>query len=304
MRIGIFAGTTGALSIDEIRRDVAAAAESGFDTYWLPQIFAWDAMTVLSVVAQAVPTIRFGTAVVPTYTRHPWALAQQALTTAALTEGRFALGVGLSHRVVVEDMWGLSFERPVAHLRQYLDVLAPLLEERRVDHSGPDVSAHGRLELPPTRCPLLVAALGPRMLELAGARCDGTITWMTGPATLAGHTVPTLAGAARRAGREAPRVVVGVPVCVTSDSSTARDRAAQAYRAYGRLPSYRAMLDREGLDGPADLALIGGEDEVRQRLVGYAQAGTTDLAASEFGPTVTDRRRTRALLADVARHGL
>jgi 5,10-methylenetetrahydromethanopterin reductase len=304
MRIGIFAGTTGAAGLDEIRRDVAAAADAGFDTYWLPQIFAWDVMTVLAVVARAVPAIRFGTAVVPTYTRHPWALAQQALTTAALTDGRFALGVGLSHRVVVEGMWGLSFERPVGHLRQYLDILAPLLEERAVDVSGRDLSAHGRLELPPTPCPLLVAALGPRMLELAGARTAGTITWMTGPVTLADHTVPTLAGAARRAGRAEPRVVVGVPVCVTGDPATARAQAARAYGRYGRLPSYRAMLDREGLDGPADLAVIGGEDEVRQRLAAYARAGATDLAASEFGPTVTDRRRTRALLADVARHGL
>jgi F420-dependent oxidoreductase-like protein len=283
---------------------VAAAADAGFHSYWLPQIFGWDVMTVLAAVAQAVPGIQLGTAVVPSYTRHPWALAQQALTTAALTGGRFSLGVGLSHRVVVEGMWGLSFDRPVGHLRRYLDVLVPLLTERAVDVSGADPSARGRLDLPPTPCPLLVAALGPQMLELAGSRTHGTITWMTGPATLAKHTVPTLSAAARRAGRAAPRVVVGVPVCVTRDPATARARAARAYRTYGQLPSYRAMLDREGLVGPADLAIIGEDDEVRQRLAAYADAGATDLAASEFGPTVNDRRRTRALLADVARHGL
>lgn len=301
MRIGIFAGTTGSLSPLDVEMEASAAAAAGFDTYWLPQVFAWDAQTIIAAVGQRVPGIRFGTAVLPIYSRHPWALAQQALTIAALTNGRFTLGIGVSHRSIVEDMWGLSYERPMQHVREYLDVLQPLLKGASVDATGSTVSGRGRLEVPVTPCPLLVAALGPRMLEVAGSRADGTITWMTGPSTLADLTVPVLCTAARKAGRPPPRIVVGVPVCVTGDPTTARAYAARVYDAYGRLPAYRAMLDREELHGPADLAVIGDESSVARQLSEFAAAGATELAAAEFGPTIDDRRRTRALLSGLAR---
>jgi F420-dependent oxidoreductase-like protein len=299
MRIGIFAGVTGSTSFDDLLSDVRAAGDAGFDTYWMPQIFSWDAMTMISLVAQQVPGIRFGTAVVPTYPRHPWVMAQQALTTAALSGGRFSLGIGLSHQVVIEGMWGMSFAKPLAHLRGYLDVLMPLVENRAVSVSGEQYTARGQLDLPATACPVLVAALGPRMLELAGARTDGTITWMTGPRTLANHTVPALTAAALAANRGAPRVVAGMPICVTDDVDAARAHAAKAYAVYGQLPSYRAMLDRESLAGPEDLAIIGDEATVKDRLAELTAAGATDLAASEFGVTAEDRRRTRVFLAQL-----
>lgn len=301
MRIGIFAGTTGTVSPADVQADASAAAAAGFDTYWLPQVLGWDVPTIIGGVGQRVPGIRFGSAAVPTHTRHPWALAQQALTIAALTDGRFTLGIGVSDPRMVEDTWGLSYHQPVRHLREYLDVLEPLLRGGGVDATGSTISGHGELDVPITPCPLLVAAQGPRLLEVAGARTDGTITWMTGPSTLADHTVPVVGAAAHDAGRPPPEVVAGVPVCVTGDPSTARAYAAKVYAAYGEHPSCRAMLDREGLGGPEDLAVIGDEEAVSDQLQRFDAAGATQLAVAEFGPTIDDRRRTRALLAGLVR---
>jgi F420-dependent oxidoreductase-like protein len=238
-----------------------------------------------------VAGIGFGTAVVPTWTRHPMVMAQQALTVAALSTGPFTLGLGLSHRLVIEGMLGIPWQRPVGHLSDYLDVLLPLLADRR--HGAVQLSAEG-----PTP-PVLVAALGSKMLELAGARTDGTITWMTGPKTLTQHTVPRLHRAAEAAGRPDPQVVAGFPVCVTDDPAEARERAARAYALYGQLPSYRAMLDREGVAGPEDLAVVGDEAAVAERLAEAEAAGATEVMASLFGRP-EEKERSRALLGRLA----
>jgi alkanesulfonate monooxygenase SsuD/methylene tetrahydromethanopterin reductase-like flavin-dependent oxidoreductase (luciferase family) len=178
----------------------------------------------------------------------------------------------------------------------------PLVAGERVEAHGEMISANLALEVPfPRPVPVQVAALGPQMLKLAGARTAGTITWMTGARTIAEHTAPTLRAAAAEAGNPEPFVTAGVPVCVTDDVEEARARAAQVYAVYGQLPSYRAMLDREGLEGPEDLAVIGDEASVRARLEAFAAAGVTDLAASEFGTTADERHRTRALLRDLLR---
>src|SRR5262249_41108834 len=184
--------------------------------------------TVLSIVGREVPGIELGTAVVPTYPRHPWVLAQQALTVQAATDGRLALGIGLSHQIVVEGMWGISFAKPVRHLREYLDILLPLSRGEAVSYNGTTVSAHGALTVPrATPFPILVAALGPQMLELAGRMTDGTITWCVGTKTLESYTVPTLTAAAERARRAVPRVVAALPVAVTADRDRAHERAAK-----------------------------------------------------------------------------
>jgi F420-dependent oxidoreductase-like protein len=168
------------------------------------------------------------------------------------------LGIGLSHRVVIESMFGYSFDKPARHMREYLSILLPLLREGSVSFVGKTMRAQGSVNVPEGRpVPVLLAALAPRMLRLAGGWADGTITWMTGPATVASHIVPTMAAAATEAGRPAPRVVVGLPVCVTGDADRARERAAKSFEMYGYLPSYRAMLDREGVAGPADVAVVG-----------------------------------------------
>jgi F420-dependent oxidoreductase-like protein len=250
------------------------------------------------VVGREVPGIELGTAVIPTYPRHPMMLAAQALTTQAISGGRLTLGIGLSHQLVIEGMFGHSFEKPVRHMREYLSILMPLIHEGTVSFQGETLSANGTLTIAgATPFPVLIAALGPKMLELAGTAADGTITWMTGPATLESHTVPAITKAAEQAGRPSPRVCVGLPVCVTDDPDGARERAARVFAVYDSLPSYKAMLDREGATGPADVAIVGDETTVAAALRRLADVGTTDLAAVEYGSASKgDRERTRELL--------
>jgi 5,10-methylenetetrahydromethanopterin reductase len=297
MRIGIFGGVVATSTIDEAVADVRAAEQQGFSGYWVPQIFGYDALTLLAVVGRETETIELGTSVVPTYPRHPAMLAAQALTTQQACGGRLTLGVGLSHQPVIEHMFGMDFAKPVRHLREYLEILMPLVDGGSVSYTGETLGAHLTLDVPDAQpVPVMVAALGPQMLRLAGARTAGTITWMTGPRTIEAHTAPALRAAAAEAGNPEPRVACGLPVCVTDDVDAARQRAAQTYAIYGQLPSYRAMLDREGADGPADVAIIGDEDSVAARIRGLADAGVTDFAASEFASSADERRRTRDLL--------
>jgi F420-dependent oxidoreductase-like protein len=299
LRIGFFGGeVAGHGGIVEVVGSARSAADEGFASYWMPQIFGLDALTSLAVVGREVPDIELGTAVIPTYPRHPMMLAAQALTTQAISGGRLTLGIGLSHQLVIEGMFGYSFEKPVRHMREYLSILMPLVHDGTVSFRGETVSANGTLNIAgATPCPVLVAALGPKMLELAGTLADGTITWMTGPATLESHTVPGISKAAEQAGRPPPRVCVGLPVCVTDDPDGARERAGRVFAVYDSLPSYKAMLDREGAAGPADVAIVGDETTVAAAVRRLADAGTTDFAAVEYGSVSKgDRERTRELL--------
>jgi F420-dependent oxidoreductase-like protein len=296
MRIGIFGGHTASGPVDAIVEEARACADDGFATFWLPQIFGVEALMALAVVGREVDGIELGTAVVPTYPRHPITLAQEALTAQAFSGGRLVLGIGLSHQLVIEGMFGMSFERPVRHMREYLDVLMPLLHEGRVSSAGETITGRVTVEVKGASAPpVLLAALGPKMLELAGAVADGTVTWMTGPATIESHIVPVIRAAAEQAGRGAPRVGVGLPVCVTDDEEGARTRAARIFEMYGTLPSYRAMLDREGAGGPADVALVGDEGRVVGAIEHLDAIGATDFCANVFG-SAEERDRTRALL--------
>jgi len=296
MDIGIFGGDTAGRSIDDVVADARAAEADGFSMYALPQIFALDAMGVLAVVGREVPRIALSTGVVPTYGRHPLTMAQQALTVQAASGNRFVLGIGLSHQLVIEGMFGLSFEKPVRHMREYLAVLMPLLHEGKASYKGETIRTEATIGVDPRVAPpVLVAALGEQMLKLAGAATDGTVTWMTGPATLSSHTVPVITAAAGAAGRPAPQIVTSLPVCVTSDVDAARERAARDFQVYGFLPSYRAMLDREGAEGPADVAIVGDEATVEKQVRALADAGVTEYVASIFGNR-DERATTRALL--------
>jgi F420-dependent oxidoreductase-like protein len=295
MRISIFGGESPSL---DAAVDAAGEVEAqGFHGYHVPQIFGLDALTTLAVVGRQVPRVELGTGVIPTYPRHPMMLAAQALTTQMACDGRLLLGIGLSHQVVIESMLGLSFDKPARHMREYLSVLQPLLHGEPAAFTGETISTNATLAIHEVVAPpVVVAALGPVMLKLAGRMADGTVTWMTGPATLAEHTVPAITAAAADAGRPAPRIVVGLPVCVTDDVDTARARAAQTFAMYGMLPSYRAMLDREGAEGPADVAIVGDESTVAAGIQRVADAGATDFSAAEFGGDADERRRTRELL--------
>lgn len=288
--------------VEEICEEVARQRDVGLASAWTSQIFGYDALTLLAVVGSRVEGIELGTAVVPVYSRLPQVMAQQALTVQAVTGGRLALGVGLSHQVVVESMWGLSYDRPVAYLREYLGALVPMLAGETVQHRGERLTAltTGPLEIPaPGPPPVLVAALGPAMLRLAGSVADGTVTWMTGRRTVAEHVVPTIAAAARDARRPGPRVVVSLPVTVSDDAARAKVRIDEALAIYPTLPSYRAMLEREGATRPSEVSLVGDERVVESALAQIADAGATDFVASIIGDRA-ERDRTAALLGAMA----
>ncbi|MEU7743570.1 LLM class F420-dependent oxidoreductase [Nonomuraea sp. NPDC052129] len=275
-----------------LRDKLAKAADDGFASAWLSHIFGLDALTTLAVAGSQVPGIELGTAVVPTFPRHPLALAQQAMTVNAAVRGRLSLGIGLSHQMVIENMFGYSFERPGRHMKEYLEILMPATRGEQVDYDGETLKAHARLTTPGAGVRVLIAALGPRMLKLAGTVADGTVLWMTGPKTVAEHVAPTITAAASEAGRPAPRVVCSLPISVTDDVEATRARANEIFAIYGQLPSYRAMLDREGAADPGSVAIVGDEDSVRAQLDGLAKAGVTEFVASEFA----HRERTRAFL--------
>jgi F420-dependent oxidoreductase-like protein len=297
MRIGTsLADPTGPGALGELRDQLQRAADDGFASAWLSNIFGLDALTALAVVGSQVPGIEVGTAVVPTYPRHPAVLAQQALTTALAVDGRLVLGIGLSHKIVIDDMYGYSFDRPARHMSEYLSILLPLLDGQPASFQGETMRAGIGLSTPRTgRVPVLLAALGPQMLRLAGQRTDGTVLWMTGPATVRDYVVPTITKAASAAGRPDPRVVCILPVYVTDDPASARARAEKAFAIYGQLPSYRAMLDREGAAGPGEVAIVGDEDSVTAQITSLAQAGVTDFIGAEYARG-DDQQRTHDLL--------
>jgi F420-dependent oxidoreductase-like protein len=291
MDIGIFHQPN---TVDEAVTLAREVADGGFSTFCMPQIFGIDALTTLAVVASEVPGVQLATGVVPTYPRHPMMLAAQALTVQQVSGGRLTLGIGLSHQIVIEGLLGLSFDKPVRHLREYLSILVPLLHGEPVDVEGETLTAKLALDVPDAApVPVLVAALGSQMLAVAGRLADGTVTWMTGPATIGSHVVPALTKAAAEAGRPAPRVVCALPVCVTDDEAGARAAAAERFATYGFLPSYRAMLDREGAAGPADVAIVGDAATVRAAVERIVEEGATQFVAVPF----KNRQATLEVLA-------
>ncbi|WP_198961639.1 TIGR03564 family F420-dependent LLM class oxidoreductase [Pseudonocardia sp. MH-G8] len=268
--------------------------DEGFTRAWTSQLPQDpDLLTTLAVALREVEGIEVGTGVLPIQVQHPMALAQRALTVNLISGGRLLLGLGLSHQIVVENVWGMSWERPVRRMREFLDGLLPLLAGDAADATGEFTSTRGRLVIhdAPTP-PVYIAALGPQMLRLAGRRTAGTMTWMTGPRTLAEHTGPGLREAAD--GRPV-EVIAALPICVTDDAAAARAQAAENFETYGKLPSYRAMLDREGWAGPEDAALIGTESEVAGRVEEMRAAGVAEFVGSPFGPSEL-QARSRALL--------
>lgn len=302
MRISVMTGEVrGPATADDFVGQVRAAADLGFATAWSGQALGWDALTALTLAGGRVPDIALGTAVVPVPHLHPLVLARQALSVQAATGNRLTLGIGVGIAMMTRAMFGLVVERPVALMREYLSVLRPLLRGEQVAHQGETFTAVGSVGIPGAEPPpVLLAALGPAMLRLAGEHTDGVVTWMTGPRTLAEHIVPTVTRAADAAGRPSPRVVAGLIVCVTDDEAGARERIAERYGLAGQVPEYRAMLDREGVSGPGDVVIAGDEGSVAREVMRLAEAGVTEFAASPFGDA-REQDRTVALLADLAR---
>jgi F420-dependent oxidoreductase-like protein len=304
MRIGIMAGaSTGPdATLDALIALAREVEARGLSTLWMAQFFGMDALVALAVAARETTRIELGTAVLPTFPRHPLGMAQQALTAGVAAGGRFTLGIGLSHQVVIEAMMGLDYSKPARHMREYLEVLTPLLRGEPAKHAGDRYRVNAGIGIEGAQSvPLVVAALGPVMLGLAGKFASGTITWLTGPETLATHVIPTIRAAAEKHERPAPRVVAGLPVVVTDDAAGVREKLARTLGMYATLPSYRAMLDRESAAGPADVAVLGSEAEVGAVLDRLEEAGVTDLNASVLTPDPEEKERTFAFLESRAK---
>ncbi|CAJ63064.1 putative Coenzyme F420-dependent reductase [Frankia alni ACN14a] len=278
--------------VDQVR----SAARAGLDSAFISQPLSWDALTVAALAAAAVPGIELGTAVVQTHPRHPLALAGQALTVQAVAASGFTLGIGPSHPQVVEDQFGYHYDRPARHIREYLAALRPLLHGEAADVRGETVTAVGRLDAPVATAPsVLLSALGPVMLRVAGELTDGTVTVWTGARTVGDHIVPTITRAAAAAGRPAPRIVSTVMVSVTTDPDQVRAGVAAQLGFASGLPAYRAILDRQGLSGVHETVVAGSAEVVERAVRRYADAGATELVVGPIGDA-GEQARTLDLL--------
>ncbi len=297
VRIGFGVGT-GASSVAAVRDQAIWAEGVGFDSFWVSQVFGVDPIVALAAVGSAAPGLaELGTSVVPLTGRHPLALAAQALTAQSALDGRFTLGVGASHQIVSEGFFGEPYARAFARTAEFLDALTSLLAGTPSDVDGEHVFSKGWLTIEAEPLGLLLAALGPRMLELAGRLTDGTSLGSCGPRTIATHIGPRLTAAAAGAGRPPPRIVALVGVCVTDDVAALRAHGRSENAMYDAFPSYRRVLDREGVESGADLTLAGTPDRILDGLADYATAGATDLRLVIAARTDEEREATASFLA-------
>jgi F420-dependent oxidoreductase-like protein len=291
VRIGLWVQAD---ELDTLIRQAAKAKAAGFQSVWAGQTFGLDTLTAFAVAGREVPGLAWGTAVVPTYPRHPAVLAMQALTTNTAVGGTLTLGIGPSHKIVIESIFGLDYSRPASHTEEYLRALVPLLDAGSASFAGEQVRAQlGLTARQGLGVPVLLSALAPRMLRLAGSLAAGTVTWMTGPKTVESHIAPSVRAAAEAAGRPEPRVVMALPVAVTDDEAAARAKGAELFAVYGGLPAYRAVLDREGAAGPAEVILAGDERMVLDVVRSLPERGVTEFVAVPFA----EQERTIEALA-------
>ncbi|MBB2991882.1 F420-dependent oxidoreductase-like protein [Mycolicibacterium iranicum] len=303
MRIGLMVGSDKERARPDrlagLLADGAAAEAAGFSSFWFPQVPGYvDAMTALALLGAATESIELGTAVVPVQTRHPLILAQQALTTQAACRGRFTLGLGLSHDWIIKGQLGLPYERPLTTLRGHLDVLAAAFAgPGQVDVDNDVFSVHSPVDVIDVAPPVLLAALGPKMLRLAGEQADGTVLWMADERAIGEHVVPRIVAAARDGGRPDPRIVAGVPValCASGEVDSARAYASEVLGHAHFSPNYVALLEHGDADDVGDTMAAGDEGAVLARLRSYRDAGVTDLAARivGIGADADERRRSR-----------
>jgi len=303
VRVGLYISTAGNVSLDAIIDRFVAAEIAGFHTAWAGHLLDWDALTLLALAGRATQRIELGSWVVPGPPRHPVALAQQALTVQAACGGRLALGIGASHAAVLEKRMGLDSARPLSRMKEMLAVLPALLRGEQVDHRGDFYRISARLDPCGATAPqILLAALGPRMLELAGGHAQGVAIWLGAERFLREFALPAIDAGARAAGRPKPRLVMGLPVAITRHGS-AHDAAEEFLALSSRLPAYRRVLAREGARSPGQVALVGDEDQVIRRLEALAALGASDFNAVLF-PVAGDpdtEKRTRDALARFAR---
>jgi F420-dependent oxidoreductase-like protein len=304
MRIGL---TGGASTVDKMVEQATRAEADGFTSLWYASAIAGDPLVALAIAGRATSTIELGTSVLQTYTCHPLLQANRAASVVGgMGRAGFTLGIGPSHQPVIEDILGLSYDHPGRHTEEYVRVLTSALRGEEVAFDGDEFRVHapaGRVVAPAHPVPVLVAALAPRLLRVAGQVADGTILWMGNARAVETHVAPRVTKAAADAGRPAPRIVAGLPVAVHDDIAEARATAAQLFAGYGVLPNYRRLLDIGGAAGPAEAAIVGDEASVAAQIGALFDAGATDVWAAVF-PVGNDagesRRRTRALLKELA----
>ena len=299
MRIGL---TGGAASTDKMVEQAKRAEADGFHALWYPGAVGGDPLIAIAIAGHGTERIELGTSVLQTYPCHPLLLANRAASVAeAMGRPGFVLGVGPSHEPVIAGAYGMDYEHAGRHTEEHVRIVTALLRGEAVDAAGDDITLRGgaRITPPPHPVPVLVAALAPRLLRVAGAIADGTILWMANAKAIDVHVAPRIAKAAADAGRPAPRIVAGLPVAVHDDVAAARAVAAELFATYGTLPNYRRILDIGGAPGPADAAIVGDEASVAAQLEALIGAGATDIWAAPF-PVGDDpsasRRRTRDLL--------
>jgi F420-dependent oxidoreductase-like protein len=285
-------------TLDESVARAKAAERLGFDSVWVTQLpNARDAALVLAAYANATERVGFGTGILPIYTRHPTAMVQMAATLDELSGGRFILGIGVSHKVTVESMWGLHLDSPVDAMREYLDIVRTSLRDGGCAIDGKHFSAHWAYSGPRrAEMPVMISALNPRMLELAGEQADGVVLWMCSPAYIRDHVVPAVTAGRQKAGKtmEGFEIVAAINVCLTSDRPAALAVFRQTVERYANLPYYRKMMDASGFKAQLqegevseemmdELAGIGDEHQVRDAIRRYREAGVTLPGAGSFG---------------------
>jgi len=300
-----------ARKVAKLVADIGWAESAGLDTAWMPQVpNDFDALTMVALMAGHTTTIELGTAVVPLQAQHPIALARQALSVHAVAGGRLALGVGPSHHWIVTDMLGLPYEKPAAYTRDYLQVLHAAFENPGdVDVVNDSFTVHNPLDLPAVSpLPVLVAALGPVMLKIAGEHADGTVLWMADERAIGDHIAPRITKAAADAGRPAPRIVAGIPVCLCANSEidAAKERANRILAEAETSPNYQRLLDRGDARNVGDLCAAGDMEQILRRFRMFADAGVTDLSVRllPIGDTrdelVASKYRTREVIGELA----
>jgi F420-dependent oxidoreductase-like protein len=314
MRVGIMIGPERgryATKVDRLRADARWAQDAGLSSIWVPQIpDDFDALTAAAVVGAETARIEIGTAVVPVQPRHPIALAQQALSVQAVCGGRLALGLGVSHHWIIDELLGLPYERPVATMRAHLDVLDQAFRgPGAVDVDNDLFRVHNPLDITDiTPTPVLIAALGPQMLRLAGERTDGTILWMADERAIGTHVAPRINEAAAAVGRPAPRIVAGIPLCLCADheidAAVARTNRILAEAEVS--PNYQKLLDLGDARQVGDILAAGSESTIEKRLRSFADAGVTDISVRVVpigdgrDELLASMRRTREYLAALA----
>jgi F420-dependent oxidoreductase-like protein len=310
MRIGLlctsalwFGGEDEAISVEDIVTEARQVRDDGLSGYWIPEQWDTEPISLISMLAPLVPDIEMVASVIPILSRHPLIAAQETVTVQLLTGGRFTLALGVGHKDTARKRWGCDFEHPVARLREYLSIVLPLVREGHVEFSGEIYSSTARLRRcrPWPETSVLVGAMGPNMLRVAGQVADGTVTWLCGLGGLRDHVVPTITAAAAEAGRSRPRVAAMLPLCVTADEAGARQRIAAAWAPYQMRATYQNALARSGATDAGAISLVGSPSAVSNALDEFAEAGVTDFVAVPMSASERELEDSRSVLREASK---